>query len=339
MSRNCGRAGCYRQEGQVLVRPSVLPLLGRVDALVFDIDGVLVDVTDSISTVDCLAVNTYLRLLCGWPEGEWVTQEDAAAFKLAGGFNDDWDLARVMALHQLVKAELARATHPRVLRQASPTTAELLAAAREGGGGYQPAVAVLLSRVAGEGKRRVERQWRPELVQRVFQELYAGETYCPSFYGFTPRYVHVPGLILRDRPLLAPEVLPSGIARLGIFSGRTEAETLAALDLLGLSGYFRREAMAVAEDGPLKPEPDGLARVVAALGAEVAIYVGDMPDDREAVRRYRRLPGTRTALIDCLVLTGPVGQLPREQQLAAGADLVCEDVNQLCRWLAKRREP
>ena len=338
MDTKCGRAACYRQDGAVLVRPAVLPLLRRVDTLIFDMDGVLVDVTDSIATVDCLAVETYLRLICGWQESEGlVTREDAQAYKLAGGFNDDWDLVKVMALHLLVKAELARSHRPAVLRQASPTVAELMAATRQAGGGYQAAVEVLLGRLDDEQQRRVQRQWHPELVKRVFQELYAGETYCPSFYGFTPQYVHVPGLIHRDRPLLEAEALPPGV-RLGIFSGRTEAETWAALELLGLQHRFPRPTLAVAEDGPLKPAPDGLARVLAALDSEVAVYVGDMPDDREAVMRYRKLAGMRAAVIDCLVLTGPLGGQSRQQQLSTGADLVCEDVNQLCRWLGSRRQ-
>jgi len=324
----------------VLVRPHVLPLLGRVDSLVFDIDGVLVDVTESIATVDCLAVDTYLRLCCRWPGGEpLVTMEDAQAFKLAGGFNDDWHLVRALALWVLVRGALARSKQPEVIRQSRPTRDELLAAITAAGGGYEAAVAVLLGMVEGEARARVEKDWHPDTVQRVFQELYAGETYCPSFYGFAPKYVHVPGLIHRDRPLLDTSLLPAHITRLGIFSGRTLAETWAALDLLGLKDRFRRESMAVADDGKLKPDPDGLVRVLEALGSEVAIFVGDMPDDREAVRRYRRLDGMRAAVVDCLVLTGPMGSKSEDERLAAGADVVCKDVNALCRWLGGRRQP
>lgn len=337
MTFTCSPNACYRQDGEILVRPAVVPLLTRIDSLVFDIDGVLIDVTESIATVDCLAVNTYLRLIAAWPEAEYITMADSRAFKLAGGFNDDWDLVKTMALYVITKAELARNRRPDVLRSASPTIERFLERVVAAGSGYEAAVGLLLSMLTPDQRKRVERQWMPDLVKRIFQELYAGETYCPSFYGFQPKYLHVPGLIHRDRPLLDRSLLPEGMP-LGIFSGRTQAEVGAALELLRISERFDPAAVTYCEAGPLKPEPDGLIKVLAALKSEVAVYVGDMPDDREAVRRYRQRPGTRAAVIDCLVLTGPLGDLPPEEQLGTGADLVCEDVNQLCRWLNGRRK-
>ncbi|MCL2012864.1 MAG: hypothetical protein FWG75_08780 [Cystobacterineae bacterium] len=58
---------------------------GQVDRLILDIDGVLVDPSSSYYAVG-------RKLLSR--EGATLSDEDIAAFKWAGGFNDDWDLAR-----------------------------------------------------------------------------------------------------------------------------------------------------------------------------------------------------------------------------------------------------
>ena len=37
-----------------------------LDAVIFDMDGVLLDITQSIRVVNCLAVPYYLRTVLGW---------------------------------------------------------------------------------------------------------------------------------------------------------------------------------------------------------------------------------------------------------------------------------
>ncbi|MCL2258689.1 MAG: hypothetical protein FWC18_02560 [Cystobacterineae bacterium] len=64
----------------------------QVDRLILDVDGVLVDPSSSYYAVG-------RRLLAR--EGGVLPEEDIAAFKWAGGFNDDWELARAaLGLHR-----------------------------------------------------------------------------------------------------------------------------------------------------------------------------------------------------------------------------------------------
>jgi len=60
-------------------------LPSQVDRLILDVDGVLVDPSSSYYAVG-------RQLLAR--EGASLPEEDIAAFKWAGGFNDDWELAR-----------------------------------------------------------------------------------------------------------------------------------------------------------------------------------------------------------------------------------------------------
>src|SRR5215469_17941501 len=70
-----------------------------IDSAIFDVDGVLIDTSRSYR----LSVIATTEYIVGDHLGLWqrdtaasaslVTLEDVRAFKLAGGFNNDWDLA------------------------------------------------------------------------------------------------------------------------------------------------------------------------------------------------------------------------------------------------------
>jgi len=66
----------------------------RVPLLIFDMDGVLVDVWSSYREVSRLSVIRYLQQVIGAEElGEdFITLQDIAAIKKTGGLNNDWDL-------------------------------------------------------------------------------------------------------------------------------------------------------------------------------------------------------------------------------------------------------
>ena len=72
----------------------------NVDAVVLDIDGVLVDVE-----------NSYRRAIVESLEhvyGDTIDREDVQLFKDAGGFNDDWELTDAAALYVLARRERPR---------------------------------------------------------------------------------------------------------------------------------------------------------------------------------------------------------------------------------------
>jgi HAD superfamily hydrolase (TIGR01548 family) len=327
----------YAASGRVLVRPEVLGRLAEVDTLIFDIDGVIMDVTGSMRAVGCDAVRAYLTEIVGWPDrGPLLDTCEIELYKLADGFNDDWELAGVNVLTFLVKAELTGTQDAATLRAASPTVAELATAARTSRGGPSGVRALLLERLDEAARARVMRAWDFDKIRQIFQELYAGEDYCPRFYGYHPQHLHVPGRIALDRPLIRRASLPPAVTKLGIYSGRTWQETRAALEMAGIADLFARERVMVVDDGMVKPDPRGLATLVERMAATAAVFVGDMPDDREAVRRYREIRGAGVEVFDCLVLSGPLGGRPQAEIRAAGADLIAPDVNVFMEWWAER---
>ncbi len=71
---------------------------------------------------------------------------------------------------------------------------------------------------------------------------------------------------------------------LGIVTGRPRRDAVEFLTRFGIKKYFADNAIVCMEDGPVKPSPAGMVRVLEALGkkAKNSVYLGDTPDDQTA---------------------------------------------------------
>jgi len=74
-----------------------------MDVLIFDMDGVLIDVSKSYRKTIQRTVQIYLETCLGLARsrGAWITNEEISRFKSAGGFNNDWDLTSGLLLYLL----------------------------------------------------------------------------------------------------------------------------------------------------------------------------------------------------------------------------------------------
>lgn len=293
------------------LRPDFAPAR-PLDTVVFDVDGVLIDVRGSyrrvVGEVAAFAVE---RLYGLRPSEPLVSDEDVGAFKRAGGFNDDWDLA-----YALTALSLARLRG----RLGTASLADLVA--RSGGRGLD-----WLHEVVGA-------EDRPDYatIHRIFDELYWGADLLRERLGLTPQYAPgAPGLLRTERPLLPPgaldELAARGIAKLGLLTGRVRVEMAMALEILGFRDPatvpFR--AIVTAEDGR-KPDPSTLARIIESLRPRAGLYVGDTADDLALVQRYSATPAAALApFYAVLVAEGA----ERAYYQAAGAHAVVGSVADL----------
>ncbi len=356
--------------------------LPRPALVIFDVDGTLVDVGRSFREAAPAAARQYLRLL--GLDAPALSGDDYDQFKLMGGFNDDWDLCAgylelllaglplaapltgaplrgngplpgsgslpypagawpdqeaLLAALRLAAAPLAGLTPPR------PDFDRLTVAIRKAGGG----LAALRGFTGGHNAHLV---WhtgsadKTDLVQRVFEELYAGAAIFERAYGYPPRFYAGPGFIERETLLIATATLESlaGFARLGIATGRAAFEVEPTLVRLALARFFAGPAAspiatmsdalaAQAPGGPslLKPHPYLLQLAADALdpsGRLPAAYVGDTLDDMHAVQRARVAPNARPWLAIGLTTAAGKDDL-RSQFFSLGADAVLDHPDQL----------
>lgn len=315
----------------------------RLDTALFDIDGVLIDVTRSYRRSVIAAADHLVRITNGLtaaPE-PLLTAEDVARFKRAGGFNNDWDLTRLFAALWTARLREWKGQPEAEIPLAEwAARASAAARARRGGVAWMrtalPPSAIPAAEVA---------RW-------AHDEYYWGAALAREHYGHEPTYApEARGVVHDEEMLLGPEVLPAlvgrGITRFGLITGRVGPEVAWALHQIAFGcglvegpppggvawceSPFGRSPFGVVLSGDecQKPDPRGLARALRVLGARGALYVGDTADDLDFVLRYRDeiRPGDAALppVLAVSVASGEDAATYRER----GADFVVEAVGEL----------
>jgi phosphoglycolate phosphatase-like HAD superfamily hydrolase len=302
--------------GKVMVRPASRDQLKRVDAVVFDCDGTLIDVRGSY---DATIMRTVGLMVEGFSAVSLPMEEIGGQMILkirgTGGFNADWDTTYALSLFSEIAIEQRSAGAEGVGRT--------LARLRE-------LVADFASKKRLEGNRSVDLYLssRPDLdsdrlrefkkflgfpgsatqsrMAGTFDQIYYGGELYQEVYGVRPAVWYDEGLIDRETLFITREDLirfrkiVGGKKTMAIATGRP---FVAVRHTLGsLLSYFERDASVYIGDGEIYPElasemakyrkPSGasLVRAHKKLSANVMLYIGDSAEDRlmvdDARRRY-----------------------------------------------------
>lgn len=281
----------------------------NVDAVVLDIDGVLVDVADS-----------YRRAIVESLEhvyGETIDRAAIQQFKDAGGFNNDWELTDAAALFLLARREGCDLS----LEQFTTDIAAM-------GGGLEAARTVISEELTPADRERVFSTWDREALRDTFQQLYLGSTLYRELEGGEPA-METEGFI-HDEPVLAgSETLDDLQERfaVGVLTGRPAAEAEIALDRVGLDvPAEHRFTMDDWEAG--KPHPNALVRLAERFEADTVAFAGDTLDDvRTAINAGNA--DSRTYYGVGVLTGGLTGESGRTKFERAGASAVVETVDEL----------
>ena len=320
--------------------------LATADAAIFDVDGVLVEVSGSFRQVISVTVQFYFNEVLGVPGSvRFITGEETGLFKLAGRYNNDWELsdgAVAFGLLKLLEAESENGVTVDALRLAAPPLEEFTGAVKARGGGLDNTLNLVRERLEPAVRDRFDQLYQPEQIKRIFMEYYAGSPHCRRLYGFDPEYYSGPGLIENEIFLLdlglAERLGETGV-RFAILSGRTPGEADFLIRNSGLDRFLDPHFV-ITDDGsfPGKPDPSGLRLLAERMNFQAAVYVGDVPDDWTTVVNYQASRGSLSPVAGCLVRTGATAQkLMQEFYDRAGVHYVAADVNSLlAAWLTGR---
>ncbi|MFC7234553.1 TIGR01548 family HAD-type hydrolase [Halosegnis marinus] len=282
----------------------------RADAVVLDIDGVLVDVADSYRRAIVDAVERV--------HGDTIERDDVQAFKDAGGFNNDWELTYAAALYVLAR----RVGFPLSL----DTFTDKVGAS---GGGLAGAETVVADHLDPHDRETVYDAWDRERLHAVFQQLYLGSDRYRDLEGAEPD-IDADGYIEDEPLLLDPDARDDLLARfdVGVVTGRPAAEADIALDRVGLDlPDERRFTMDDWEEG--KPHPRALVTLAERFGADSVVFVGDTLDDIETAVNAAEADPERDYHGVGVLTGGLTGASGREKYEAAGATAVIDSVNDL----------
>jgi phosphoglycolate phosphatase-like HAD superfamily hydrolase len=324
--------------------------------IVFDMDGVLIDVSksyrDTVRETARLFFNIARSSEC-LPEPLFPLT-DLAAIKQSGGLNNDWDLSCfiINLLFQTVEnVHLSKSEDPwkryqgtigqcdmSMLSEFLGSTEIPLTTLREKYGEYKnPFIYSLYEGNVGRGN----------IIKQIFQEIYLGTALFKSTYNLTPQFHRKKGYIHRETLLIDKPILEK-LAQthiLAIATGRPRSEAAYPLGHFNLKTYFRTvyslEDCLEAEESILrkegtsvslsKPDPFMLDCIAQEQNERLnaLYYIGDMPDDMIAARRSRAgYHGIG------FLQSAPDKAGLRKVLLEAGADHIIEDFGQLLPLIA-----
>ena len=180
----------------------------RPDAVVLDIDGVLVDVADSYRRAIVESIDAVY--------GRTIRKADTQLFKDAGGFNNDWELTHAAALYIL-------ATEAGYDASLETYTAGIA----DAGGGLEAAETVVREALGARATQRIIERWDRTRLRDVFQQLYLGDELYRGIEGGEPDPELVArGGFIHDEPVLLEDETRQtlrGQYDVGILTGRPTA--------------------------------------------------------------------------------------------------------------------
>jgi HAD superfamily hydrolase (TIGR01548 family) len=326
----------YLFQKDIILNKKILNKLSLIDTLVFDIDGVLIDVRDSFKKAICQTVQFYFKEILRFQGSQnLISPKEVEYFKMAGGFNNDWNLTSAVVLFYLMKAEENNLKNIDELRSNNPDIKTFTTRILPPGGGLDKVLDLVEKNWSIRDK--IFNRWDKELITKIFKEIYAGEEYCFDIYGFNHSLIKSEGLIKKERIIIdkkKKDILQN--YSIGILTGRTKREARIALERLGYEDNVFNGRIITADDGLGKPHPQGLKKLSASLKTKLGIYVGDVWDDLITAKNFNK-EAKEIKFLSAIVLAEGFNLQNRtiEYYLNEGVDLLAQDVNCILDWLER----
>ena len=224
------------------------------DALIFDIDGVLLNVENSFPEVIRTAINECWESMCGGcADSGGYTAEHERILKRHGAFNDDYDIAWVLL-------SMAAGKGIKKLSLAFPSEAELVSE---------------LQTYSGSVEEWCQSRYGNTVPRDAVRK------YCYGLYGGTEQRA---GLHLLEVPMLTShwKELPLPV---GIYTGRDLREWSLAKVSLGWED-FPIEHIIHLDTGIAKPSPEVLEILCRRLNVHSPLFFGDTAADMKAMQAF-----------------------------------------------------
>lgn len=241
--------------------------------IVFDIDGVLVDVSESYFQAFHQLVQMYCKRF-EIPYNEKQVKELIVFIKQFPQMNDDWDAGEAINVLYLNKHFhwFDEKTLFRYLNEMIPW-----------------------SNIRNQLQETLSLDF--DLMRNELQSIYGGEQ-CEAFYGFSAIIHGFKGTYKNEKPFIEGEVLNNLSVHKLIYTGRNHAELLNALSLLKISPNIF-SLILDADTGFFKPDPTPLLQWYQKyIGeGEIGLYFGDSGADVKTVEKFNKQIGDNNLIL------------------------------------------
>ena len=263
--------------GNMLVSDSIVDDLESVDALIFDCDGVLVDITESYDTAINKTVSYILKDILEIQTENIVTPEILYGFKSKGGFNDEVAVCYAVVLTSYAAKKLDN-QFGQVIKDVIDNSDERgILSVDE----YLTSIGIEISAI--KEKLNYSNPHETSYIYTIFDQIFYGAELYEQIYDIPSKLSDV-GLIEKDKVLIDSKIVSLLQKKFGkklaVVTGRGKfafsyslKEFLNKLDLDN-SVFLEDESKELA-----KPNVEPLLKSIRGLNSKHCLYIGDSMED------------------------------------------------------------
>ena len=262
----------------ILVDTDSVERIKILDSIIFDCDGVLIDVSNSYDLAIKKTVDFVLKEMAGINQPNIVTKDMIDAFKITGGFNDEVDVTYALILSVVAAKKMNKPIAEFIFDVIKNADQSGISSVER----YLGTLKVDLSEIRKKLAYPGPHESNP--LYSIFDEIFYGEKLYYDLYGRRPKFFNGKGLIDNDVVLvkkgLIDELRKKFDKKIAIVSGRSKVS--AKYSLKELFEEFDIQNSRFLEDEPrdfAKPNPEPLIKTINGLKSSCSVFVGDSMED------------------------------------------------------------
>jgi len=313
-----------RLDDGIFVDTAKIDKIKNLDSVIFDCDGVLIDISNSYDLAIKKTVDFVLKKMANIDQPNIVSTQMIDGFKTTGGFNDEVDVTYSLILSVVAAKKLDRNASEfifDVIKNADQTGISSVET-------YLNKLDMDISEIRKQLAYPGQHDTNP--LYSVFDEIFYGADLYYELYNRKPQFFNDKGLIDNDIVLVKKELIEKLRKKFGkkisIVSGRGFIST--KYSLKKLLDEFDLKNSRFLEDEPrefTKPNPQSLVSSIKGLESLCCMFVGDSIEDIMMARKADEL-GNKT--IFCAIYgTSKDPETKRNLFEQKNADIILESID------------
>ena len=313
-----------RLDDGIFVDTAKIDKIKNLDSVIFDCDGVLIDISNSYDLAIKKTVDFVLKKMAKIDQPNIVNTQMIDGFKATGGFNDEVDVTYSLILSVVAATKLDR--------NASEFIFDVIKNADQSGISSVETYLNKLDMDISEIRKQLAYPGQHDTnpLYSVFDEIFYGANLYYELYNRKPQFFNDKGLIDNDIVLVKKELIEKLRKKFGkkisIVSGRGFVST--KYSLKKLLDEFDLKNSRFLEDEPrefAKPNPQPLVSSIKGLESSCCMFVGDSIEDIMMARKADEL-GNKT--IFCAIYgTSKDPETKRNLFEQKNADIILESID------------
>jgi len=270
---------------ELFVSDEIIQKIQKFDSIIFDCDGVLVDIRNSYDEAINKTISSIMKELFDDDIGDVVNSKIHFGLKAVGGFNDEVAVvyAVVMTLVASKKSNI----------QFEKLIIDVINNANESGtssiDAYFESKNIDLTEI--KSKLDYENTRKESYIHRIFNQLFYGPFLYEEIFNEKSKFSQEP-LIDLDEIVLNENLMSKLTNRFGkkIATVTGRGKFAFSYSMKNFVNNFDMKNSVFLEDRPLemaKPNPKSLIETISAIDAKCSLYIGDSMEDLLMVEKSK----------------------------------------------------